>query len=335
MYAPRDRDKVVSKSNTYFPHACWICYENNSEEGNPIVRECACRGEDNGFVHIKCLVKLAKAKIEDYGSNPFVNCSMDDPHPFVYCITCKQQFTGPARNALTKEYYQLFGKKSNLVANRFTVHSICQMAECYILEGDFGRAMELLQDVVGKVEAKIKFCAASKRLDPVKERLNFFLMMLLRRLARTHERTRSLTNMKACVEKCYAVTYALNVSTSAYLEESTHLHLQMLLSTYHFLIGNKIEALRLMEEVVSLTEYGDEVFSSIQLQNCAYLNLACNNRQLCIKQLRKATDLMTVVYGSDDACVKQHNHELEELAGGAYTGAKYINTGGSIWLELV
>ena len=88
-FAPDDCDKMVRKSYTPSP-PCWICYDNNSEEGNPIVHECACRGEGNGFVHIKCLIQLAKSKIDS------LEDAMDDSNPFVHCITCKQPFTGSA-----------------------------------------------------------------------------------------------------------------------------------------------------------------------------------------------------------------------------------------------
>ena len=106
-----------------------------------------------------------------------------------------------------------------------------------------------------------------------------------------------------------------------------------MLSKYSFLAGDKIEALRLMEEVVSLTEYAKgSYFSYIQLNTCAYLNLACNNRQRCIEQLREAIEIYAVVYGREYA--ELGNNILTELLGGAYTSAQYLSTTGSVWLEL-
>ena len=36
---------------------CWICHEHGA---NPLLRECACRGADAGWVHLGCLVNAAK-----------------------------------------------------------------------------------------------------------------------------------------------------------------------------------------------------------------------------------------------------------------------------------
>ena len=114
-----------------------------------------------------------------------------------------------------------------------------------------------------------------------------------------------------------------------------YIHLQIMLSKYSFLAGDKIEALRLMEEVVSLTEYDKgSYFSCIQLKTCAYLNLACNNRLCCIEQLRKAIDINAVIFGRDDGLVEQGNNILTELLEGAYTSAQYLSTTDSVWLEL-
>ena len=59
------------------------------------------------------------------------------------------------------------------------------MAECYLGEGKFENAIKFLQDVINTVEAKIKLCAESKRLDPIKERLDIFLRRLYLDLAST------------------------------------------------------------------------------------------------------------------------------------------------------
>ena len=40
---------------------CYICLE---EEGEPLMRGCACRGDSAGFVHLKCLSELASSSAE-------------------------------------------------------------------------------------------------------------------------------------------------------------------------------------------------------------------------------------------------------------------------------
>jgi hypothetical protein len=149
--------------------------------------------------------------------------------------------------ALTKEYYRLFGKKSNLEANPFTIDSICEMGDCFSYECGFEGAIHFLEFETNRVLAKIKLCSQSERHLPIKERLNFVLVRLLLKLGRIHEYTRSLMTMKACVDKCLA----LNDPTSTLFDAATHVDLQIMLVKYHFLTDNKVEALRLMEAVVT------------------------------------------------------------------------------------
>jgi hypothetical protein len=41
---------------------CYLCLDGGSEAGQPLRRDCACRGTDAGFVHLACLVKYAATK---------------------------------------------------------------------------------------------------------------------------------------------------------------------------------------------------------------------------------------------------------------------------------
>lgn len=44
---------------------CWICLEGGSDDtGKPLVRDCACRGDDAGFAHLSCIIKYAQKKSE-------------------------------------------------------------------------------------------------------------------------------------------------------------------------------------------------------------------------------------------------------------------------------
>ena len=46
--------------------SCWICLEEGPDEsGNDIVRNCACRGDSAGFVHLSCLIQYAEKKCHD------------------------------------------------------------------------------------------------------------------------------------------------------------------------------------------------------------------------------------------------------------------------------
>jgi hypothetical protein len=61
--------------------SCWICLDDGADHcGKPPVRDCSCRGDDAGFVHISCLVDYAGRNTRefddasvDFGSDPFLN----------------------------------------------------------------------------------------------------------------------------------------------------------------------------------------------------------------------------------------------------------------------
>ena len=42
---------------------CWICLEDGPDEkGEPLIRDCACRGETSAGYHLSCIIKFASAK---------------------------------------------------------------------------------------------------------------------------------------------------------------------------------------------------------------------------------------------------------------------------------
>jgi E3 ubiquitin-protein ligase DOA10 len=45
---------------------CYLCLGGDlDDDGEPLRRDCACRGSDAGFVHLSCLTKYASAKSRD------------------------------------------------------------------------------------------------------------------------------------------------------------------------------------------------------------------------------------------------------------------------------
>ena len=71
--------------------SCFICLEEGSDEsGNPLVRDCSCRG-DAGFAHLSCLVKYAERKS---------TLAANDPTPATFvvrwrdCPNCTQSYKG-------------------------------------------------------------------------------------------------------------------------------------------------------------------------------------------------------------------------------------------------
>eukprot|EP00956_Cyclotella_meneghiniana_P023015 scaffold44152_cov36-Cyclotella_meneghiniana.AAC.1 len=84
IFAPIDDDMCIRRSKIPAPE-CWICFDNEQSESNLIVRECACRGEGGGFVHVNCAVQLAISKV-DLSKEP----DDDDYLAMGGCITCRQ-----------------------------------------------------------------------------------------------------------------------------------------------------------------------------------------------------------------------------------------------------
>jgi len=78
--------------------ACWMCFgEGPDESGQPLRRDCSCRGPSAGFVHVSCLVEYAESKSRQHDDNDsdlneFVS-------PWRFCPTCCQ----PYENELATE----------------------------------------------------------------------------------------------------------------------------------------------------------------------------------------------------------------------------------------
>mmetsp|Transcript_9485 Transcript_9485/g.20605 ORF Transcript_9485/g.20605 Transcript_9485/m.20605 type:complete len:442 (+) Transcript_9485:381-1706(+) len=72
--------------------ACWICLDGDPDEGGkPIVRDCSCRGEDAGFVHLSCLVSYAKTKTEELLDKAYEKGGeVDLIEPWRKCPVCLQ-----------------------------------------------------------------------------------------------------------------------------------------------------------------------------------------------------------------------------------------------------
>src|SRR6056300_910124 len=72
--------------------SCWICLEEGPDEsGQPLRRDCSCRGEHAGFAHLSCTINYAKQKSKnaaetyEFRTNVFVE-------PWEKCHHCKQKF---------------------------------------------------------------------------------------------------------------------------------------------------------------------------------------------------------------------------------------------------
>jgi len=97
LKAPSKNDTAAGIRNPPPPCAadnegvsCWICLEEGPDElGEPLVRDCSCRGE-SGHAHLSCIIQYAEQKSRGVVS---ANGSMDDFFkPWDICPNCKQRY---------------------------------------------------------------------------------------------------------------------------------------------------------------------------------------------------------------------------------------------------
>jgi tetratricopeptide (TPR) repeat protein len=88
------------KEDTGARPCCWICLEQASDDDGPLLRGCACRGNDSGWVHVECIVKGAQANEKLWR----------------ICPTCRQRFTGKLFLQLARERYRLSRLPSSAAA---------------------------------------------------------------------------------------------------------------------------------------------------------------------------------------------------------------------------
>jgi len=71
--------------------SCWICLEEGPAElGDPIVRDCSCRGE-SGFAHLSCIIKYAEQESRRCAERSGVKM-VDFTRPWEKCPNCKQLY---------------------------------------------------------------------------------------------------------------------------------------------------------------------------------------------------------------------------------------------------
>ena len=66
---------------------CYLCLDGDAQ--SPLVRNCACRGSDAGYVHIECLIQAAR----------------HEPRSWYLCSLCKQEYYGEVRLALAQAHW--------------------------------------------------------------------------------------------------------------------------------------------------------------------------------------------------------------------------------------
>ena len=76
---------------------CWICLEDGPDDnGEPLVRDCACRGETSAGYHVSCIIDYAKGKTnEAIDLREKKQKVVQNVHaPWKFCPNCKQAYMG-------------------------------------------------------------------------------------------------------------------------------------------------------------------------------------------------------------------------------------------------
>lgn len=89
--------------------ACYICLGEGTDEdsGEPLRRDCSCRGSDAGFSHLSCLVEYAKQKSMSWDgkySHSFQN-------PWIRCFRCDQLYQNELANDMASEFVSFVGRE--------------------------------------------------------------------------------------------------------------------------------------------------------------------------------------------------------------------------------
>ena len=86
--------------------SCYLCFgEGPDESGQPLRRDCSCRGESTGFAHLSCIVGYAKHKTEQWVSeeDPGYNLAEE----WRNCPNCKQDYQNKLALDLAKEFVSI------------------------------------------------------------------------------------------------------------------------------------------------------------------------------------------------------------------------------------
>ena len=114
--------------------SCLICMcEGPDSTGQPLRRDCSCRGDDSGFVHLSCIVEFAKQKSSQFNYN---NNIINFRRPWELCPSCNHSYANELAVDLASEF-KLWVKRTypqdavkNLEAMVLNLEALQNMATC-------------------------------------------------------------------------------------------------------------------------------------------------------------------------------------------------------------
>ena len=87
-----DASSSLASSEDDGAAVCYLCLDGGDDDaGQPLRRDCACRGSDAGFFHLECLVKYAASKSKQASDmQEFIE-------PWIDCPNCHQEYQNELR----------------------------------------------------------------------------------------------------------------------------------------------------------------------------------------------------------------------------------------------
>lgn len=96
---------------------CWICLDEEGPNGEPLLRNCSCRGADAGYAHVVCITQYAKSKsVAAYSNltNAIAKGAGLDPTDVLHkyrtfwtrCPNCDQYYEGRMSLEIAEEFVQ-------------------------------------------------------------------------------------------------------------------------------------------------------------------------------------------------------------------------------------
>ena len=144
--------------------SCVICMcEDPDEYGQPLRRDCSCRGEDSGFVHFSCIVEYAKTKSVTYdGSVGNINSFR---RAWEICPCCNQTYVNELALDLATEFVMFVKSEmpNNLVRNmEAMVYKLeaLQHSVAFLTPKQRNMARQLGGNIL-KVTTKIQACVSN------------------------------------------------------------------------------------------------------------------------------------------------------------------------------
>ena len=311
IYAPRDTDDIIRASKVS-PPECYICYDNSMSADNLIVRDCGCRSDDGGFVHVDCLTRSVMTKLEAVAGSEGESTAL-----FASCDTCKQHFEGgsPSSIALAETCYEMFrdDEDENPFWHSFSVRNLSgHLAE----DRRFDEACTLLDKRAAKIYERMETLTRRGRVA----RLEDELCSILIELAGIDIERNISTG--ACIVAVLNQAKYLNEKTREYGFSCYNCRKCNILQTFCSLAwanGDLQKALAYAEKALSaLQDHDDhgELTLSNCLHHCGYLKTLVGNRDEGIGMIQRAISIDSRLYGEKYIVTFARRRELQRILNG-------------------